>query len=205
MPIGPVSDSHREINVVEPLSPAFEHVKRVLFQPFDLGKWFVIGFCAWLAGLGERGGFNSNLGGNHTSTTNNNHLGQDFRHALETARDFIHHNLYWIVPVAAVVLLAALAFGLLILWLNSRGKFMFLHCVAHNKAEVAEPWNRFAAEGNRLFWFRFVLQLIAAVFMLPAIIFMVVLIARMIAREEPDPAAIMLCVGLFFFLLLFAF
>jgi molecular chaperone DnaJ len=28
-------------------------VKRVLFQPFDLGKWFVIGFAAWLAHLGD--------------------------------------------------------------------------------------------------------------------------------------------------------
>jgi hypothetical protein len=32
-----------------------ERVKRVLFQPFDLGKWFIIGFCAWLAFLGDGG------------------------------------------------------------------------------------------------------------------------------------------------------
>ena len=30
--------SPREISVVEPISPALEHVKRMLFQPFDLGK-----------------------------------------------------------------------------------------------------------------------------------------------------------------------
>ncbi|HLX94273.1 MAG TPA: hypothetical protein VKU37_00855 [Verrucomicrobiae bacterium] len=55
MPIGPVSTHPREISVAEPVSPALEQVKRVLFRPFDLGKWFTIGFCAWLAQLGESG------------------------------------------------------------------------------------------------------------------------------------------------------
>lgn len=44
------------VSVTVPLSQALDHVKHVLFQPFDLGKWFVIGFCAWLAFLGEGGG-----------------------------------------------------------------------------------------------------------------------------------------------------
>ena len=44
------------VSVVEPLSPAIDWVKTVLFRPFDLGKWFVIGFCAWLAQLGKSPG-----------------------------------------------------------------------------------------------------------------------------------------------------
>ena len=36
------------ISVALPISPAMDRVKRVLFQPFDLGKWFMIGFGAWL-------------------------------------------------------------------------------------------------------------------------------------------------------------
>ena len=55
-PIQPVTTRPREISVAEPVSPALERVKLMLFQPFDLGKWFVIGFCAWLAFLGEGGG-----------------------------------------------------------------------------------------------------------------------------------------------------
>ena len=35
----------------------FELMKRILFQPFDLKKWLVIGFAAWLANLGGVGGF----------------------------------------------------------------------------------------------------------------------------------------------------
>ena len=65
----------REISVVEPISPALEHVKRMLFQPFDLGKWFVIGFCAWLAYLGEAGG-GSGGGDSTTSATIRTGTGQ---------------------------------------------------------------------------------------------------------------------------------
>ena len=43
------------ISVTEPINLALARVRRLLFTPFDPGKWFTIGFCAWLAGLGERG------------------------------------------------------------------------------------------------------------------------------------------------------
>ena len=43
----------REISVIEPIGAAFEKTKEILFKPFDIGKWFVIGFCAWLATLGN--------------------------------------------------------------------------------------------------------------------------------------------------------
>ena len=36
------------VSVTLPISPAMDRVKRLLFQPFDLGKWFMIGFGAWL-------------------------------------------------------------------------------------------------------------------------------------------------------------
>ena len=56
MTIQPLSPRPREIGVTEPIDPALELVKRMLFRPFDLSKWIIIGFCAWLAGLGESGG-----------------------------------------------------------------------------------------------------------------------------------------------------
>jgi len=51
------------VSVTLPVGPAIENVKRLLFRPFDLSKWFVIGFCAWLAYLGQRGGFNFHVPG----------------------------------------------------------------------------------------------------------------------------------------------
>jgi hypothetical protein len=207
-PIQPVTNRPREISVAEPVSPALERVKLMLFQPFDLGKWFVIGFCAWLAYLGEGGGggggggnFGNNFG-NHSHET-----GADFRHGLEQAWSYVLNHLYWIIPAAAFVILFFLALGLLILWLNCRGKFMFLHCVALNRAEVVEPWNKFAREGNSLFWFRLVLGLIGAVLTLPLLVTIAVLILRMVFRGEPDVGGIVMAAGLMlvFFVLAIVF
>src|SRR5436309_4649074 len=44
-----------QVSVTSPIEPALEWTKRLLFRPFDLGKWFTLGFCAWLAYLGQGG------------------------------------------------------------------------------------------------------------------------------------------------------
>jgi hypothetical protein len=207
MTIGPVTNSHREISVTEPVSPALERVKTMLFKPFDLGKWFTIGFCAWLAFLGEGGsggGGINNAFNNNSNAGNGGAAGDSLRHAYHQARDYVVDNLGWIVPAAAAAVILLLALWLLILWLSSRGKFMFLHCVALDKAEVAEPWNKFEREANSLFWFRLVLGLIGMVLMLPMLAFIAMLVVRMVLRGEPDAAGIMVAAGLGLLFLLLA-
>jgi hypothetical protein len=54
------------ISVTQPVDPAIKRTGQILFKPFDIKKWFVLGFCAWLAMLGEGGGGNfqmPNFGG----------------------------------------------------------------------------------------------------------------------------------------------
>jgi len=63
-------------------------------------------------------------------------------------------NLHWIIPVAVVVTIIGIVIWLAVIWLSSRGRFMFLHCVAHNKAEVSNPWTKFRQHANSLFLFR---------------------------------------------------
>jgi hypothetical protein len=105
-------------------------------------------------------------------------------------------NLGWIIPLAAVAMILLLALWLLILWLSSRGRFMFLHCVALDRAEVAEPWSKFKREANSLFWFRLVLGLIGMVVMLPMVAGIALMIVRMVLRGEPDAGGILLAAGL---------
>src|SRR6266487_4264504 len=45
-----------KIEIFKPFGEAFELTKKILFKPFDLKKWLVIGFAAWLANLGSGGG-----------------------------------------------------------------------------------------------------------------------------------------------------
>jgi hypothetical protein len=94
----------------------------------------LIGFV--LAGLSWRRRF-TNF--NFNPPSQQKQQGQHLRQALVDAKEFISSNLYWIVPVAIFVVLLIIGIALLVTWLNSRGKFMFLHCIAENKAEIGVP------------------------------------------------------------------
>lgn len=146
-----MTSHNTKISVLDPIAPALERVNTILFKPFDLGKWFVIGFCAWLAYLGKGGG-----GGNGFNFQRHIKPAQ----ALDEAKHFILENLVWIVPVAIFVMILITVLWLMLTWLSSRGGFMFLHCVAENKAEVKNPWTKFRKHANSLFVFRIVLGLI---------------------------------------------
>jgi hypothetical protein len=201
----------REISVTEAIEPAFERVKQILFKPFNLNKWFTIGFCAWLAGFGESGGgggggfngLNGFNGGNHGSS----HPAEDFRHFYFQARDYVAENINWILPVAVMVMVVIAVLCLLVLWLSSRGKFMFLHCVALDAAEVEVPWIKFARAANSLFRFRVVVAVTGVVLILPLLVFLVVSIVQMVLRGEADLVGVMsaLGAGLGLFLLVLGF
>ena len=148
------------VSVLDPLQPAIEWVKKMLFRPFSLAKWMTIGFCAWLATLGEGG-----YGGNFNSPSQGHSA--NLRHEFEQVKAFVMSNLHWLIPLAIALFAICFILGVVFLWLNSRGKFMFLHCVALDVAEVQVPWNKFRVQGNSLFWFRFVLQMIGTAFTLP--------------------------------------
>lgn len=195
MTIQPLSNRPREISVTEPLEPAYERMKRMLFKPFNLNKWIVIGFCAWLAGLGESGGGSGFNGGDHFGGNRGQAAGQ-LRHVYHQARDFVLVNLAWIIPVASLLLVVGLALWLLVLWVNSRGKFMFLHCVVLDVAQVEAPWTKFAAAANRLFWFRLVLGAVGLVLMLPLLAFLGADILRMVLRGGADVAGVIAAIGL---------
>lgn len=152
------------VSVIDPVGPALERVRTVLFRPFDLGRWFVIGFCAWLAQLGQAGGGGGGGDGGPGGTRwRADDIPGEIHRALDQAKDFLINNLHWLVPVTAVVLIIVVGVWLLVLWLNSRGRFMFLYCVAQNKAQVVYPWHQFRRHGNSLFGFRIALGLTALV------------------------------------------
>src|SRR5438128_1518292 len=161
------------------VSQAVYRVKRLLFEPFDLTRWLVIGFCAWLAELG-RGGFGAGFklkGGNPAA------IAAKVQQSIEQSRNYALLHLWWIVPLAATVALLALAFWGLVLWVSSRGQFMFLHCVALDKAEVRVPWAQYARQAHSLFLFRLVLTLLALVFTFPTVIGFIIFLVPLLSSS----------------------
>ena len=178
----------REISVTLPVGQAIDRVRKVLFQPFDIGRWFVIGFCAWLACLGEGGGFPGSFHyGGHRG-----HGRQSIREGLEQARDYVVHNIAWIAPLVIALILVGLSVWVVVMWLSSRGRFMFLHCVALNTAEVRAPWARFAPAANSLFLFRLVISLVSLVVMFPLAGGLLLVVLRMAFREAVSPGGLLL-------------
>ena len=190
------------ISVVEPLTPAIERVKTILFRPFDLGKWFVIGFCAWLAELGKPKGGNGGGGGDggprfsFRGRPDFDEFVESAKEAIETARIYVEQNMHWIVPVAIIGSVVVIIIWILLVWLSSRGRFMFLHCVVENKAEVSVPWYKFDRHANSLFVFRIVLGLINFVAVVVAIFTGIILFFGA-ANVGSGPAAVVIVISVF--------
>lgn len=180
------------ISATDPLGKAFNHTTRVLFQPFDFRKWLVLGFAAFLATLGEGGGsFNVPDFSGGSGGSGGGGGGAFEQEAVEWIRD--HFDLVIAIGVTAFVVL--LAIGLVVGWLNARGKFIFLDNVAHNEAAIAAPWREYAREGNRLFVFNTLLGL-GALLIVAAIGAGAVLLAWDDIRKETFGSGALLALGL---------
>jgi hypothetical protein len=148
---------NKTISIIEPVNEAIERTKTILFKPFNLEKWLIIGFCAWLAGLVEGSG-----SGFHYRHNNGDFDGPQIPpNILEFCR--VHIIFVVCAVIAAVILFTAVI--LVFLWLSSRGKFMFIDCLAKNKAHIKEPWKTLKKQANGLFGFRVLVILAAMIFM----------------------------------------
>jgi hypothetical protein len=133
----------------EPLSRAWERMKLILWRPFDLAKWLVLGFSCWLAGLADGGS-----GGGWKWIIDEN----DFpvRHEIyggHGSYEQIGQAVFWL-PLIFILIMAVAAILVLVLWISSRAKLIYLDNVVHNRAQIVEPWNRLRTLGNSLFLWR---------------------------------------------------
>lgn len=149
----PVS-SNQIISSVAAFTPAWDRMVTLLFKPFDLGRWLRIGLCAFLATLGEMGAGGSGSGTNRSGSSRSGIFPQGFSEVESQAKRYLFENLAWIIPLIVFVVVVGLAVTVLILWLRSRGQFMFLDNVATGRADVKRPWHENRMLGNNLFWFR---------------------------------------------------
>jgi hypothetical protein len=163
----------QRVSVLDPVEQAIGRVRQMLFTPFDLSKWLVIGFCAWLAYLGQGGWPNFNFhvpDGRHP-------FGPDGPE-LPALRDALISHLPWIIIGAAFIIPIVIIISLVLCWLQSRGQFMFVHCIAANVAEIVVPWKKFSRHGNLLFVFKFVLWIISMLLIaIPVVIIIIAIIS----------------------------
>jgi hypothetical protein len=147
------------IEIFRPFGEAFELTNKILFQPFDLKKWFVIGFAAFLSGHLAGVGFNlPSPFGNFRS----------HRTTPEVTLPDVEQWKPWLVAVVVVLALLFFALVMALTWLKARGNFIFTDCVVRNQAAIVEPWREYRREGNS--YFLFLLAVMFAVLLLAGLI-----------------------------------
>jgi hypothetical protein len=150
----------------EPLSRAWQRMKLALFNPFNLNKWFIIGFNAFLAGLLDGPHGNSSVGDGGDDLTF-----REFLNLPHRGWEWLTDNPGWFVGIVFIAIFL-FTVGVVLTWVSSRGKMMFLDNVVHDSAEIAKPWKQYSKEGNSLFVWRLCFGLLVfAFFMLLGIIF----------------------------------
>ncbi len=148
----------RRIEIITPFNQAIELTRLILFRPFDITKWLVIGFAAFLSGWFNSGGGSINpwsfRGWNTSNAQAPTFQFQSF--------NMEHAGVILITAIAACVVVI-LTFLVLWLWIVARGRFVFIDCLVRNRAAIVEPWREFREEGNRFFVFLIILILISLV------------------------------------------
>ncbi|MGE0451944.1 MAG: hypothetical protein AB7O37_07910 [Vicinamibacteria bacterium] len=139
---------------------AVDHVRRLL-RPFRFEVWLTLGFAAFLdqCGRGTSGG----TGGSPPPLPASNWRGMP---SLPDLPRELPAELPLLLLAAALVLVVAVAFVALVLWIGSRGIFVYLDCVTggvyldcvtSGRPEIGRPWRRHAALADSLFAWRFAL------------------------------------------------
>ena len=185
----------------EPLSRAWDRTTKALFKPFNLNKWLVIAFNAFLAGL---------LSGHSSSSSSQaEHRGslswREFVHIPSRIWDWVLSHPGWFMAIIFFGIFI-LTLVILLTWLSSRGKFSFLDNVVLDRAEIAKPWKQYSAEGNSLFLWRLAYGLI--VFTCLALFFVLFFMTASgiyHSTSSPRIPLILFVIGMGFVLLLMLF
>lgn len=135
---------------------SWRRMRVILFAPFDLARWFSIGFCAWLAAIGGGGGCHGNFDVDQFRTQVQE--GEKPVAALwAQVQAFLEqHPALSAGLVAAVAggIVLALLLGVVFCWLRSYGSFMLLHRLHHPAASIREAWQVAGRTATSLFWWR---------------------------------------------------
>ena len=130
-------------SAVDAITPALEHTKKQLFQPFRFGQWARLALVGLLAGeLGSSGGCNSN-------SFNINQHGGTGRHFVEPAFSGIDPAL--LAVLIAVLVVAALVLVIVLMYLSSVMRFILFDSVMAKECHIREGWGRRQGPGVRFF------------------------------------------------------
>jgi hypothetical protein len=133
------------ISAVDAITPAFEHTKRQLVQPFRFGQWVRLAVVGLLAGeLSSGGGCNSRSFSNFNLPQ---HPGT--QHFLPS--DLAGTNPALFAALIVVIVVAALVLGVVLMYISSVMRFILFDSVLAKECHIREGWSRRQGPGVKLF------------------------------------------------------
>jgi len=127
--------------------PALQNVKRVLLSPFSMRKWLKLGLIAFLAGVVAGGG---GIGGGGPSGNG----GADFDQVGPQIMGWYQAHTGAIIAGAIGIGIVGLAVFLIMLYVSSIFRFIFMESVITTETRIRESWHRNKAEGISYMWWR---------------------------------------------------
>lgn len=129
------------ISAIDAISPAFQHTKQQLFQPFRAAQWARLALVGLLAGeltTGSCNGFNGHV--------QNPRQPQQF-----LVSPFPNIDPGLLVLLVAFLLVFGFVFWLLMLYVNSVMRFILFDSVIERNCRIRQGWNRRQAPGLQYF------------------------------------------------------
>jgi hypothetical protein len=170
------------MSAIEAAQEAMTLVGQRLF-PFRIERWLPLGFLAFLdqCGRGQgSGGLQVPGGGGGPGGESPGDV--DFG----GARDWVLEHLAIIVAAALFVLLLIVTLTAVVLWINSRGVFMYLDNVASGRWDVARPWREHGEKAWSYFGWSFGATLVGLLGVLLLLVPIGWLIYVMVRAGEPS-------------------
>ena len=134
------------IAFIAPLQRAWGRMERILFRPFRIETWLVMGFAAFLSEFLHGGGGRGIFRGSHRG---HGRFGE-FSHTIgQKIWAFLQDPSMLVLAIVCGVV--ALTFLVVLMWVTARGRFIFLDNVVYERPAIIEPWKRFSRQGNSLF------------------------------------------------------
>jgi len=131
-------------SAVDAISPAFEHTKRQLLQPFRIGQWVRLALVGLLAGELSSGGFKIP---NLSNFNLPRHQGSE--HFL--APDFAGSDPMLFARLIAVLVVAGFLLGILLIYVSSVMRFILFDSVLVKECHIRQGWSRRQGPGWHYF------------------------------------------------------
>jgi hypothetical protein len=146
------------LSAVDAINPAFQHTAQQLLKPFRFAQWAKLALVGFLAGEMSSGGCSMpNLHGAIGD-------GGSHRFRQPGLPNFSvphppHLDPAALAALVAFLMLAGVAFGVLLIYLNSMMRFVLFDSVIAKECRIREAWSRRHAEGLRYFVWQILLLL----------------------------------------------